>query len=338
MEGWRWRLVAVAVTAASLVLTSAAAGLPGTAVSGSGLPASSASSEPPSWLGDIPGLARVAPDVAPPGAPVSLDGCTQTLDLFRDDPARVRPFVPAHYELGTNAYFGPNVATIFVTALVCDQASVDGGPASPMVLSMLGVQVRAGRSDGDHPADAIWDVYNQSTLNLLPSSSWYLIATQTNNPAVARRLNGAGLDVETVEDLVYRTDYGTAEKSDFLDVPSLSSPYQLQTTTLLPDCCFYHNHDWAFWHDGPRGTVGFLQHLHGMLDYSCGLQADRVVQAVLASCGAKLEAQPGTAVAGFLGASVREASQALNHPESHAAGYITLLEAGPYASSPRATP
>src|ERR1051325_6637151 len=119
---------------------------------------------PPPWLGNIPGLAQVAPDPRPPQPAVNLTRCTQTLHLFRDAPARVRRFIPAHYELGTNAYFGPGTATLFASALVCD-ASVDSGPAAPMILSMVGAQLRPESTTGGHPADPAWDAYNQSTLN-----------------------------------------------------------------------------------------------------------------------------------------------------------------------------
>ncbi len=328
MDGARWRLIPAVAMAAWLALSTAAAGLPENAA-------------PPSWLGSIPGLGHVAPDPPPADAPVRLAGCTQAAGWFRDDPARVRRFVPAHCELGTHPYFGPGVATVFATALACDEASVAGGPASSLVLSMVAAQVRAAPTGDGDPADALWDAYNQSMLNLGPSASWYLIAAQTNNPAVGRLLDEAGLEVETVAGLVFRTDYARADKSDFLVVPSGNSPYQLQTTTMLPDCCFAHNHDWAFWHDGPKGTVGFLEHLHGMIESSCGYpyQVDRMVHAVRASCGATLEARPGTPVAEFLGSSWRETSFALNHPTSHARGYLTLLAgAGPDAPSERAAP
>jgi len=292
-----------------------------------GTPDVSSASTPPRWLGNIPGLAQVAPDPRPVQPAVNLTGCTQTLQLFRDDPARVRRFVPGHYELGTNAYFGPGTATIFASALVCD-ASVDRQPASPMVLSMVGAQLRPESTTGGHPADPGWDAYNQSTLNFLPSTSWYLVAAQTNNPQVGQVLRGAGLDVETVTDLAFGTDYDTADKRDVLTVPSKTAPYEAETTTVLPNCCFSHNHDWVFWQDGPNGRTGFLEHLHSMLDSSCGYgyEVDRLVHAAQPSCGAKIHARPGSAVGDFLGATVRETSWALNHPTMEARGYLEVWQ------------
>src|SRR3712207_6696697 len=90
-----------------------------------GMPAAvAAPTGPPPWMGDIPGLAPIAPDSLPPDAAVALAGCTQTLNLFEEDRGRARQFVPSRYELGENAYFGPNVATLFSSVLACDEARV----------------------------------------------------------------------------------------------------------------------------------------------------------------------------------------------------------------------
>jgi hypothetical protein len=281
---------------------------------------------PPSWMGDIPGLAPLAPDSMAPDAVVALQGCTQTLNLFQDDPGRVRPFVPNRYELGENAYFGPNVATIFSSILSCDQVRVGHGSSAPMLLSMVGVQVRSGATDeGPEPFRSMWNGYNRSTLNFLPSSSWYLISSETNNPEVAGRLTKAGLDIETVRDLAFETKYfGSGDKTDVAVVPSADAPYKVRTTTLFPDCCFVHNHDFMFFHDGPSGTVAFLQHLNRMTDSSCGYQLHGVVNQVQSQCGGQLEARPGSPVADLFGSSARRTSMAFNHPDNHAWGYISL--------------
>jgi hypothetical protein len=302
-----------------------ASGAVGRAASPGTLPAATTAGVPPSWLGDVPGLGGAAPDVMPSGVPVGLTGCTVTFDLFKDDPARVRPFVPGHYELGTNVWFGPGVATIAAGAMACDAAAVDGGAPARTVLSLIAVQVLADPSKGD-VANALWDPYNRSTLNFLPSSSWYLIATQTDNAALARRLVAAGLPVENLPSLVYHTDYATAMKSDLLTVPSQASGYRLATTTMVADCCLTHNHDFAFLYDGLRGTVGFFNHLHGMIDSNCGFHASALVHAAVPSCGGTVSAQPGSRIANFLGAPSRETTTAFNHPKSHQPGYITLLE------------
>jgi hypothetical protein len=321
---YRKVLFTTCATALAIAET-AASGAVGRAATPGPLPAATTAGVPPSWLGDVPGLGGVAPDVTPSGVPVNLSGCTVTLDLFKDDRARVRPFVPGHYELGTNAYFGPGVATIAAGALACDAAAVDGGAPARTVLSFIAVQVLADLSKGN-VADALWDPYNRSTLNVLPSASWYLIATQTDSAALARRLDAAGLPVEDVSGLVYHTDYGTAMKSDLLTVPSQASGYRLATTTMVPDCCLFHNHDWAFLYDGVRGTVGLFNHLHGMIDSACGYQASALVHAAVPSCGGTVTAQPGSRMATFLGAPSRETTVVFNHPKAHQPGYITLLE------------
>ena len=285
-------------------------------------------STPPHWLGNIPGLGQTAPDARPANPAANLTGCTQTLGLFRDDPARVRRFIPDHYRLGENAYFGPGTATLFVSALVCDRASI-GAKTSPMVLSMIGAQLRPESTTAGNPADPAWDAYNQSTLNFLPSTSWYLLSAQTNNAAVAEALTRAGVDVEAVPDLRFETDYNsTAAKRDATTVPSSRTPYQVLNSTVLPNCCFSHNHDWVFWHDGPQGQTGFVEHLHGMLDSSCGYgyQVDTLVHAAQPSCGMTVHAEPGSPIADFLGAPARDTSWSLNHPTMRAWGYLTVFD------------
>lgn len=295
-----------------------------------GMPAAvAATTGPPPWMGDIPGLAPVAPDSLPPDAAVALDGCTQTLNLFRDEPARVRPFVPSRYELGENAYFGPNVATLFSSVLACDQARVGHGSGAKMLLSMVGVQIRAAATPGADPFQSMWDGYNRSTLNFLPSSSWYLISAETNNAEVAGRLAEAGLDVERVPTLAFETKYSGSDKTDLAVVPSTDAPYRVRTTTLFPDCCFVHNHDFMFFHDGPKGTTAFLQHLNRMIDSSCGYQLHATVNHLRPDCGGEITAQPGTSVAGLFGAPARKTSMAFNHPDSHAWGYISLRGLAP---------
>ena len=108
-------------------------------------------------------------------------------------------------------------------------------------------------------------------------------------------------------------------------LPSSScSPWRAETTTPVPDCCFFHNHDFVFWQDGPRGTATFRQHLHSMIDSSCGYQLHAAVHAVERACGATLEVGPDSALANFLGASSRQTSMVFNHPDSRASGYLTL--------------
>lgn len=290
-----------------------------------GMPAAvAATTGPPPWMGNIPGLAPIAPDALPPDAAVALAGCTQTLNLFQDDPGRVRQFVPSRYELGENAYFGPDVATVFSSVLACDEARVGHGSGAKMLLSMVGVQIRSVATPGAEPFQSMWNAYNGSTLNFLPSSSWYLISAETNNTAVAGRLAEAGLEVETLPGLSFETQYFGAHKTDVAVVPSTDAPYQVRTTTLFPDCCFVHNHDFMFFQDGPKGTTAFLQHLNRMIDSSCGYQLHGVVNHVRPECGGELAAQPGTPVADLFGASSRKTSMAFNHPDSHAWGYISL--------------
>jgi hypothetical protein len=314
------------VWATTLAITgTAVSGAAGNAVDRGSLPATM-TGVPPTWLGDIPGLGRVAPDVPAPGVPISLAGCTVTLDAFKDDPARVRPFVPGHYELGTLPYFGPGSATIGALALVCDAVRVEGGPPTRTVLSMIAVHILPDRSNGEG-TDRIWDAYNRWGLNLnLASSTWYMIAAATDNRALARRLGAAGLPIEDLPDLHYHNDYSTAMKSDVLRVPSPSSGYELATTTMVTDCCFYHNHDMAVLYDGPRGTVGLVNHLYAMIDSACGYWASALVHAAVPSCGGRLTAQPGSRIANFLGGTSRETTWAFNHPKAHQPGYVSIIE------------
>jgi hypothetical protein len=294
-----------------------------------GMPAALAAVEAPPYMGHIPGLGPLAAAALPPDAAMALAGCTQTLNLFPDDPGRVRQFVPSRYELGENAYFGPNVATIFSSVLSCDEVRVGHGSSAPMLISMVGVQVRNAATPGQEPFQSMWNAYNRSTLNFLPSSSWYLISAETNNADVAGRLTKAGLDIETVPSLQFETKYFGHDKTDIAVVPSTDTPYKVRTTTLFPDCCFVHNHDFMFFHDGPNGTTAFLQHLNRMIDSSCGYQLHGVVNRVESNCGGELAARPDSAVAELFGASARKTSMSFNHPDSHAWGYISLRDVAP---------
>ena len=281
----------------------------------------------PQWLGDIPGLGEVAPDPQPAAVPVNLGGCTITNPLFEDDPARVRPFVPARYELGTNAFFGPQAATIIAAVLSCKSVSVDRRRPAPMVLALVAVQVEQDPA-GDNPADRAWNLYTRSTLNVLPSSSWYLIAAQTDNAGFAARLRRMHLPVDLVAGLAYRADYDGPEKKDSVVIPTHGGPYRLTTTTRLADP-FVHNHDWQFWHDGPRGeSAGLYLHLHAMSDSSCGYWISPAVAATQPPCGATITAPPNSRIAKVLGARVRQTPYAFNHPPSQARGYITLKSEG----------
>jgi hypothetical protein len=309
MASCRSRVLTAAVIVASLTM----------------LPAGVTSAmSPPPYLGDIPGLGGVAPDAMPPDAAVQLAGCTQSLGLFRDEPGRVRSLVPARYELGENAYFGPNAATLAASVLACDEARVGRGQSAPMLLSIIGVQVRSEPTADADVFAAMWDLYNRSTLNFLPSSSWYVITAQTNNDDVARRLREAGMAIETVPELTFETSYFGADKSDSGVVPSETTPYRIRTTTAFPDCCFYHNHDFMFFQDGPAGTAAVLEHLHGMIDSSCGYQLHGVVHEVHPVCGAKVQTQSGTPVAELFGATSRDSTMAFNHPDSRTWGYLAV--------------
>jgi hypothetical protein len=324
-QGIRRKATLISWAVALAVTGAAASGAVGSAAGRGPLPVATTSGVPPSWLGDIPGLGGKAPEVTPSGVPVSLSGCTVTLDLFKDDPGRLRPFVPAHYKLGENAWLGPSVATIAAGALACDGASIDGAPPTRTVVSLIAVQVLADPSTGD-AVDRLWDPYNRSALNFLPSSSWYVIASQTDNATLARRMKAAGVPIEDVPKLTYQTDYGTAMKSDVLTVPAPETGFRLATSTMVPDCCLYHNHDMAFLHDTPQGTVGFFNHLSGMIDSACGYQASALVHAAVPSCGGTVTADPGSEIARFLGATSRQTTMVFNHPKAHQPGYLSIIQ------------
>lgn len=277
----------------------------------------------PAWLGNIPGFGGIAPDHHPPEGATGLEGCTISNPLFKEDPARVDPFVPDGYELGSNGFFGPGVATVMAAVLACDAVKLDGGSSgeSGAVVTLAAVQVVADAS-GDGPTDVAWDLYNRSTLNFLPSSSWYLVAAQTDNGDLARRMHQAGLPVVHAPDLAYENDYaaGGTTKSD---VVRRHNGFELATTTMFADP-FIHNHDWFFWHDLPTGRTGFLLHLKAMEDSSCGYHTSPIVQGAQPECGAQFTAQPGNEIASLLGSPVRHTPFAFNHPPSENPGYIAL--------------
>jgi hypothetical protein len=237
------------------------------------------------------------------------------------DRDRARRLVPSDYQLGANPYLGANVATVIVGVLFCSDVSIDDGHPTSTVLSVVAVQVRADPSGGSIP-DVVWDLYNRSNLNLLPSSSWYLVTAQTDNENLARVLESAGLPADYDPAITYTSHYNrAAPKRDYLSTGA--GGYRLSTTTLLPDP-FVHNHDWFFWHDTAGTPTAFFLHLHGMADSSCAYNASPVVHLVAPVCGTTLDADPGGPVATLLGARTVQTTLAFNHPSSHSRGYITL--------------
>jgi hypothetical protein len=191
---------------------------------------------------------------------------------------------------------------------------------------MIAVHILPDRSD-DRGTDPVWEAYNRWGLNLnLASSTWYMIAGETDNSALPRRLGAVGLPIENVPELAYRQDYSSPMKSDFLRVPSRASGYELATTTMVEDCCFYHNHDMAVLYDGPRGTVGVVNRLYGMIDSACGYWASAFVHAAAPACGGRLTAEPGTRIATFLGGTHRDTTWAFNHPRSRQPGYLRIMD------------
>ena len=307
----------VLVVAASIVAPPVGAH---TATPESGQPSTQ---QTPSWFGAVPGLGELAPDPEPQDATVKLAGCTISNPMFSDDPDRVRPFVPSRYRLGSNAFFGPGAATIMAAVLACDGARVGSRAPAPTVLSLVAVQVEAEPADGN-AADTAWSLYTRSTLSVLTSSSWYLIAAHTDNADLAARFRKSRVPVDYVDRVSYTTDYRTEDKSDSVVIPVRGGEYRLATTTRFPDP-FVHNHDWSFWHDGTRGKrAGLFLHLHAMSDSSCSYWTSPVVGLVQPGCKATLAAPPRSRVAKLLGTPTRETPYAFNHPPSDARGHINL--------------
>lgn len=344
------------VTGAAVLLVTATIGTPPAAATDDADTTDGGEVLWPDWLGNVPGLGAHDGEETTSSGAIALAGCTITNPLIPDDPERVRDFVPEQYLLGGNAYFPgteylPTTATLMVAALGCDAATISGNGLGPIALALIAVQVVAEATDGG-ATDAAWDRYNQSTLNFLPSSSWYLLAAHTDNAELAAALRGVGMPVGFVEDLRYETDYtngatlGTPQ-IDELDVPApRGGAYTVATTTHLPDP-FEHDHDWFFWHDGRYlpGTetqlrTGFMLHLDAMDDSSCGYHVSATYQVHEPSCGTTVTAQPGTQIADFLGIATcavpeegchRTTPYAFNHPPKlNASGHppggsITLL-------------
>jgi hypothetical protein len=270
----------------------------------------------PPWLGDVPGTANVAPDPTPPHPPIALADCTVTNPLFAEDRARVRSYVPGHYRLGRNAFLGESVATVMVGVVACQQIRVDGHTPVRGVLAVVAVQVETDRATG-YPGDPAWNLYTRSTANVLTASSWYLIDAQTDNSALAQRLKRSGLSIDYAPGLNYSL------VPDALTVPLRDGALRLVTATEFPDS-FVHNHDWTFWQDNRRGSQsGFLLHLHGLSDDSCGYWTSPAVQ-LAQHCGSFLSLPPGSALAALFGGTSCQTPYAFNHPQSHAPGYLLM--------------
>lgn len=282
----------------------------------------------PSWLGDVPGLGATAPDAPAPQGALTLRGCTITNPLFGGDPERVRELIPEHYDLGSNPYLGPTAATMIAAVLACDGSTLDGDERGAVTLNLFGVQILSEAAEDGSAVDAAWTAYNASTLNFLPSSSWYLLEAHTDNESLADVLSDSGLPVAYVKNFVYSTAYMGALAKDSVQVaPHPKQPYSLVTSTRLPDP-FVHNHDWTFWHEAAAGKVGLHLHLHAMSDTSCGYNFHPLVRTAEPSCGTTLAASPDSSIGRYFDigdAGVIDTPLAFNHPVSDSPGYLLLL-------------
>jgi hypothetical protein len=287
-----------------------------TAVAPAAFAGSGGGSSSPTWLGDVPGLGATAPDRWPGNVSAELRHCTISNPLLPDDPARVRAFVPAHYALGTNAFFGPAAATLIAVHLAC----VDDGNvgAAAVNLTLLAVQVQPDAQAMTDVVNWAWTEYTRSTLNVLPSSSWYVLGMWTDDIVWATELHRARIPVTfTGRIRAARDDIGLSA----LDSVDVAGALAIHSQTRLPDP-FVHNHDWFFWHDvGPHGpTTGLLLHLHAMSDSSCGYHASPVFDVAPLACHATVRAPAGSRLADYLGGTSRDTPYAFNHPPTDVSG------------------
>jgi hypothetical protein len=264
------------------------------------------------------------PEAPNPAAAINVSQCgALPYIMFRGDPTRVRPFVPAHYHLGTNGQFGPGVASILAEAFSCQTVSVDGTRPHPAVLALIGVQVTrptAAAPIADVP-NSFFDAYEHSPIVFLNSMDLYLVQAQTNDRTLGERLSSAGFPVSIVSEI----DLRATTSGDFLAVRGGTSPYELRSDTSLYDYpAGPHDHDNGWWYDSPGGALRFLMHLHGMTDTNCSYYADRVVHAVIPSCVATLSTATDSGLARLLGGASTDAGFAGHHLNNGFRGSIEL--------------
>jgi hypothetical protein len=212
-----------------------------------------------------------------------------TLDVFPVDRGRIRALVPARYQLGD--YAGTDRATLALWVISCDAMRLGRERPRPVILSLLGVQVRAPLSPGRPDGPALF--------------AHYLLFAHSDDQQLADRLRGIGLPASLVPGMQFHRAATTT-----IRVPWRSGAYQVSVRGFGSEAP--HDHDNSYWHDGPNGTSRLEIRFYRATDRAC------------AQCGAGILTPAGSPIARLLGATTARPYLAVDHNKI-ATGDATLL-------------
>jgi hypothetical protein len=245
------------------------------------------------------GALALAPASFAAPAPPLLDahGCYSTVHLFADDPGRLQPrYVPRRYTL---LGWLPGKPYIALWSFACDALSVRGGAAAPTQLSIAAVAIQ---HPDRQPAE-------QQPLELPNLWSHYVDAFDTDNPTLARALRRQGFPAYHVRAMRFEDRVVAGGLPAPLmpltearvDVPGAWRSWTRPVIQQEPP----HSHSNEFWFDTPAGPSVLNVRIPQARDHFCELAAGE-------QCGI-VDAEAGSATAGFLGATHRAADAAIDH-------------------------
>jgi hypothetical protein len=177
---------------------------------------------------------------------VALGGCHMTLDVFAADRAGIRALVPSRYRLGS--YAGEGRATLAFWVISCDSSRIGSERARPLVLSLVGAQVRSPVNPVAPVAPATFD--------------HYLLFAHSSDKALVERLRGVGLPADWVPGMRFHRG-----RVAVASVPWSRGPYVVRVRGNGYEQP--HDHDNSYWHDGPGGTSRLEVRFYRATDRGC---------------------------------------------------------------------
>ncbi len=208
-----------------------------------------------------------------------LSRCAMTVDLFRAPQDKVRALVPARYRLAADR---DGEAAVDIWTVACRDARIGGRDRGAVAMSFVGAVVgdpnRAGPRRAVYPAQF----------------HHYLLWAHVDDDDAAADLRRASLPAEAVPGLRHARGHVT--------VPWKTSPYALITPRLTGDD-EPHDHDNAWWRDGPDGRTAQLSlRARDADDINCERPPCTT-----------LTVEAGTPLATMLGATSVSAEQSFDH-------------------------
>jgi hypothetical protein len=278
-------------------------------VSWSVLPAH-AEDGPPSTSPGVPAgppYSSLLPQPTDRGFDLAMEMCYVTMTAVPVTEANARRYAPAEYSLARDA--GPQIlvdgssagavsqeGTAAVWDLACDLATVPGGVPGSARLSFVAIHI-------SRPAST--DVYDTGIPpNVLPNTwSHHVVWAHTDNPAIARHFQEAGMPIELVDSFEFRSH---ADRDD-IAVASRVTPYRVTNNATVDDVVFGpHDHANEFWFNGGSHAVVLRVRIHYARDLDCAFT-------VQLDCRGEIHSPVGSPMAGLLGSPKVVTRYALRH-------------------------